>query len=122
MKINHVLALFTLLFSMTVYSQDSNMGEAHLVASHVKSSTVCVHTIKLNIPREASLDNVPFMRIDDSQDATYADQVNSYIKEYSGVTQCSFDKATATYTVLTAPEFEIKLVIATLNAKLQENK
>jgi 3-phenylpropionate/cinnamic acid dioxygenase small subunit len=125
----HVLLLAVITLSANFSCGQSSISEPEtatnssdpvieFVSKNVMGESVAVHTYKIT---SGTISNT-------SQTITDSDAVVSRVnfstaeiqKEISAhpnVNECSFDKATGTYTILTKPEIDLKSFVAKINQK-----
>jgi hypothetical protein len=112
MKLTTTITAISLCFvSFIGLSQDEIITE---VSKNVVSTSITVHTYKL-ITLEAGV-----LSSDTEEQEEYSNVINNINETFldvDGVTRCTFDNATQTFTILTNPNVNLQMVKDQINAK-----
>ncbi len=122
MRLTILLLLISLPLITFSQQEENNAALANkeiyvsLAASNTLSSDVAVHTLKLNkqAAGQADVDMVP-----SGTNSSEVQNIISIVSNYEGVKDCSFDRATQTFTVVTKPTVEIDPIITLINENHQ---
>lgn len=99
----------------TTISTSEETIQVELVSSNAVSNAITVHTYKflgIEITNMESPDTEP--RI--SKSAQVQNIIDSFLS-IEGVTRCTFDQATQTFTILSGPQTDLSVIVNQINKK-----
>ena len=100
------------------YSQSNELENEQVVtkvSANKVSSTITVHTYSFNNEGLSSAEG-----LDMDGELEYSEEVQSIVDQFlsvSGISRCTFDKATNTFTILSTPETQLSEIVDIINKK-----
>ena len=100
------------------YSQSNELENEQVVtkvSANKVSSTITVHTYSFNNEGLSSAED-----LDMDGELEYSEEVQSIVDQFlsvSGISRCTFDKATNTFTILSTPETQLSEIVDIINKK-----
>lgn len=99
----------------SLFTKESNNIQITHVSSNAVSSTVTVHTYKYSAQDDVNvehLDSEP-----NESNSTGTQTIIEQISKVEGVTDCTFDRATQTFTIVSETQTDLTQVVNNINKK-----